>query len=142
MRQRTILDAPATLDGLARLLTAFRTFLTAAGVPAPIQRDMHAAIDELLANVLMHGDAAEARRDLRAIVTCDPSQVAVELVDAGAAFDPVAYDRDNHGLPHVLSVGGVGIRLARHWLDELTYERRGGANHVVLVKRRPPSSEW
>jgi anti-sigma regulatory factor (Ser/Thr protein kinase) len=133
MTLETTVDAPATLDGLARLLTSFRTFLTTARVPATTQRSLHAAIDELLANVVMHGRADDTVHAMAAKITCDDDEIVVELVDNGHAFDPIAYDATD---PHELRVGGVGIRLARHWVDEMRYERKGPHNHVVLVKRR------
>jgi anti-sigma regulatory factor (Ser/Thr protein kinase) len=134
MTLETTVDAPATLDGLARLLTSFRTFLTTARVPATTQRSLHAAIDELLANVVMHGKADGAVHAMAAKITCNDEDIVVELVDNGQPFDPIAHDHPTD--PPELRLGGVGIRLARHWVDEMRYERRGPHNHVVLVKRR------
>jgi anti-sigma regulatory factor (Ser/Thr protein kinase) len=133
MTLETTVDAPATLDGLARLLTSFRTFLTTARVPATAQRSLHAAIDELLANVVMHGRTNDTVHAMAAKITCNDDTIVVELVDNGQPFDPIAHDATD---PHELRVGGVGIRLARHWVDEMRYERKGPHNHVVLVKRR------
>lgn len=133
MTHETTVDAPATLDGLARLLVSFRTFLTSAGVPASIQRLLHAAIDELLANVVMHGGSDGPTHAMAAKITCKEDVVVVEITDNGQPFDPVAHDATE---PTELRVGGVGIRLARHWVDDVRYERVGTRNRVTLVKRR------
>lgn len=132
MTMRTALHEAATLDGLGRLLTGLRSFLTLGGVSATDQRLVHAAVDELLANVILHAGEAAATGGLLAHVRCTPEDVEVELVDGGIAFDPVSAPAE---APHALALGGVGIRLARHWIDEMRYERRGTHNHVTLVRR-------
>lgn len=133
MTIETTVDAPATIEGVGRLLTSFRTFLTSARVPAATQGMLHAAIDELLANVVMHGRVEDGTHAMAAKVTCGDDVIVVELIDNGQAFDPLAHDPTD---PPGLRVGGVGIRLARHWVDEMRYERKDSTNHVVLVKRR------
>ena len=132
MAERTTIDVAATISGLASLLTTFRSFLTYAGVPASIQRNVHAAVDELVANIIEHGTAVPAHA-VTMHVECDDERVCVELVDNGIAFDPVHHVPE---APLELQLGGIGIRLAHHWVDEAHYERRDGANHLVLVKRR------
>lgn len=131
MTLESTMDAPATIEGLGRLLTSFRTFLTSARVPASTQGMLHAAVDELLANVVMHGKTDGETHAMAAKVRCTRETIVVELIDNGQAFDPVAHDPT---APAELRVGGVGIRLAKHWIDEMHYERKGAANHVVLVK--------
>ncbi len=133
MSEQTTVHVPATLSGMASLLTTFRTLLTQAGVPASIQRNVHAAVDELVANVVEHGGAGAKAHGVTMLVESDDERVAVELIDHGVAFDPV------NAVPATsmaLQVGGIGIQLARHWVDDVRYERRGDQNHVYLVKRR------
>lgn len=138
MTMRTSIREAGTLDGLGRLLTGLRSFLTFGGVAASDQRLVHAAVDEVLANVLMHAAEASSAGGLLVHVRCAADVVEVEIVDGGAAFDPVTAPAE---APHELALGGVGIRLARHWIDEMRYERRGGHNHVTLVRRlRAPAT--
>lgn len=133
MPEPTTIDVPATLSGLASLLTTFRTVLTDAGVAAPTQRNVHAAVDELVANVIEYGGGGASPHFVRMDLDCDADRIVVELVDNGAAFDPMRHEA---GPVLELQRGGIGIQLARHWVDELRYERRGDENHVSLIKRR------
>lgn len=139
MTLKITLEAPATLDGLARLLTAMRTFLTEAGVPATTQRAVHAAMDELLANVVLHGHCPRPPHSMRVHLTCDSHRIVTELVDNGQAFDPSTHQEDDDDAGE-LRIGGVGIRLARHWVDEMHYERREPFNHVTIVTLRQARS--
>lgn len=139
MTLKTTLEAPATLDGLARLLTAMRTFLTEGGVPATTQRAVHAAMDELLANIVLHGHCPQPPHAITVHLACDDRRIVTELVDNGQPFDPSTHDPDDDDAGG-LRIGGVGIRLARHWVDEMRYERREPFNHVTIVTLRQAPS--
>jgi len=65
--------------------------------------------------------------------------------DDGVPFDPLAVAPPDTSLPlEQRPLGGLGIHLVRHLVDEVTYERRGDRNVLTLVKavdRRPPALE-
>lgn len=63
-------------------------------------------------------------------------RLTVTLTDDGAPFDPLAQAAPDTDLPvEARAIGGLGIHLVRKMMDEVTYQRRGDRNVVVLVKR-------
>jgi serine/threonine-protein kinase RsbW len=63
-----------------------------------------------------------------------PKQIVVRIDDDGVPFDPTSYVPS--GLPGSLedaTLGGRGIRLMRHFADELHHLRQGSANQLTLV---------
>ncbi len=97
-------------------------------------------LEEALANVLMHG-FADPPRDTDSIelqLHENGEQVTLQLRDNGPAFDPT------RAAPPTLAAsvdeavaGGHGLRLMRHYLHDLAYERVGQYNQLSLVAALP-----
>jgi anti-anti-sigma factor len=70
------------------------------------------------------------------------ARVVLTVSDDGVPFDPLAVPSPDTSRPlEERTVGGLGIHLVRHLVDQMTYERRGDRNVLTLVKtidRRPP----
>jgi len=87
--------------------------------PSAIGR-IELCVHELAANVIDHSGAAEFSIHL----TSRPSQLIVELHDAGVAPDPrAAADLEPHP-----RVRGYGMMIAEQLASELSYERQGDVN--------------
>jgi serine/threonine-protein kinase RsbW len=95
------------------------------------------SVDEALTNVMTHGLDALPASQRRAEVRCaqrNDGRVVVQIRDNGAPFDPTQHapvelsvDIDEAG------IGGHGVRLMKHFVSELTYERQDGWNVLTLV---------
>ncbi len=95
------------------------------------------AVDEACSNIIEH---AYHGRTGEIEVTSDfrDETLTIILRDHGDSFDP-----DSVPQPDLTSnledrqVGGLGVYLMRHLMDEVRYEQRAGAGNVLfLVKRR------
>lgn len=133
MAEITIVNRGGELARVAALLDR----LAAEHRLAPeVVADMQVALDEVLTNIakFAHADDAEHRIDVRLRVLDDVLEAVVE--DDGAPFDPLAVPAPDVSAPlRERRVGGVGIHFARNLLDELSYERIGERNRLVLRKR-------
>jgi serine/threonine-protein kinase RsbW len=98
--------------------------------------DLLLAANELVTNIIMHGYQGapgpievEMRRSGR----------AAELVlrDAAPVFDPTRVPAPDTTLPlDRRPVGGLGIHMARHFVDSIAHRALPqGGNELVLVKR-------
>jgi len=122
-------------------LAAVRTFVAGASAEAGLDdaaRDaLVLATDEVCANVIVHGYGGRAPGPLEVVVCNASDGVHVTVADTGAPFDPAdAPAAELHDDWAERPVGGLGWHLVRHLVDDLSYERRGDANRVTLVKRR------
>lgn len=125
----------ATRAEVGRALDEVRAHLEAKGVESDVVDDVCLVVDEVLANVVLHGYAedAGARAFLDLVVTEDGC--SVEIRDRAPAFDPLSVSAPELGDdPEGRGVGGLGVHLMRSLMDELAYERRGDEN--VLRARR------
>jgi phosphoserine phosphatase RsbU/P len=106
--------------------------------PEPIA-DMQVALDEILTNVTKYAyaDDAEHRIQIRLRVLDGVLEATIE--DDGAPFDTLAIPAPDVSAPlHERRVGGVGIHFVRSLMDDVTYDRVGGRNRLVLRKHVTP----
>ena len=121
---------------VARAVERFSEFAEGAGVPAPARRSIQVALDEFLHNSIAYGLAGRATGEVTVEVALDGGRLTVTLTDDGAPFDPLAQRTPDTELSvEEREIGGLGIHLVRKMMDELSYQRRGDRNVVVLVKR-------
>ena len=94
------------------------------------------SVDEAVTNVMTHGSKGSGAPQLQVDIQCAPrdGRVVVQIRDNGPAYDPTAHAPAE--LPQDIEqarIGGHGIRLMRHFVSELRYERQGGWNVLTLV---------
>ena len=122
----------------ARVNAAFGEFADAHALPAPIRRSVTVALDELLSNTIAYGFTRPGDGEVTVDVELRADRLCVTLTDDGAPFDPLSMTPPpDTALPmEERQVGGLGIHLVRTMMDEVSYERRGDRNVVVLTKLR------
>lgn len=123
---------------VARVLAAFAAFVESRAVPAEARRAILVVLDELLTNVASYGMAGQAdgRATVEAVVS--PDALAVTLTDNGPHFDPLALEAPDTTLSvEHRPIGGLGIYLMQHLVDEAHYARTGDQNVLVITKRLP-----
>ncbi len=94
-------------------------------------------LEELALNAMTYGREA-GLSEFQMSITPDREEVVIELHDNGAAFDPTK-DAPIPDLAAAMDdrpVGGLGIFLIREIVDDLTYRREEGWNHLTITIRR------
>lgn len=106
-------------------------------VPAEPAGKLDLCLNEVLANLLDHGGAADSEEpvDLTLeLADCgDRGRATLTIADAGPAFDPLSVVRAP--LPRTLeeaAPGGLGLLLVRRFMDERSYQRDAGRNVLKL----------
>lgn len=106
-----------------------------AGMTPDTMSQIRIVCDEVLANVLAYGFRDEAEHDITVSVEMAERRLVLTVSDDGVPFDPMAVSPPDTSQPlEQRSVGGLGIHLVRHLVDQMTYERRGDRNVLTLVK--------
>jgi serine/threonine-protein kinase RsbW len=110
-----------------------------AGLQALIQ-----AVDESVTNIIVHGYRGQPG-SIEIAVEEAGGCLVIRLRDQAAPFDPTGVPSPDVTSPlEQRPLGGLGIHLARHLVDELTYcPGPEGGNELTLVKRipRPPAGD-
>ena len=136
MRHRFQMSVSADPGGVREVNAAFAAFAQDVDLPEAVRRSFNVALDELLANVLSHGQAERAASSVTVEVELDEESVTVVLTDDGTPFDPFARDAPDTTLSvEERPIGGLGIHLVGKLMDKVSYQRRDDRNVVVLVKQ-------
>lgn len=123
------------LSELATLCEKMEGVGQALGLSRKCLFEINLALDELFTNIISYGFPDQSEHFIRVNVSAERGVLTVVLEDDGIAFNPAA--RIPPELPCTLDeckVGGLGIHLVKNLMDEVTYERRTGANVLTLKK--------
>ncbi len=132
---------PGTLDALQGIREYAAAAAKHAGLSKQASYGLCLAVDEIATNIVQHGyeeRGLTGALDIRAEI--EEQRLIVTLEDEGTPYDPRQQpmpDQDDLTSPlESRPVGGLGVFLAMHNVDELTYERAGQRNRTVFVIRR------
>ncbi len=95
------------------------------------------AVDEACANVIEHAYGSDDTREVTVKAILDSESVQIEIVDTGRGFDPASVEQPNlEQLVNKRKSGGLGMRLIRSVMDEVSYQIvPGQKNELKMVKR-------
>lgn len=115
---------------VSEALAAVREFFKIGQCDADDRAHLAIIVEELVLNIVEHGKAPEGDPiDISFSRTDDG--IRLEISDGGTHFDP--RDAEPPGDLPPERGGGAGIALVLAWSQILSYERRDGRNHMVLL---------
>lgn len=120
------------MAGVRQAIQAFEEFGRAHVVADGTRWRVQLALDEILSNIVRHGDEGSAA-GVDLTFSLAGGVVAVEVVDQSRAFNPLlAPEPCTSGPLQDREPGGLGIALVRRLMDEALYERRHNRNYFVM----------
>ena len=122
-------------SGLRAMNRAIDECLGSHGIDAEGQSDVRLVLEELIANAIDHGGAAECTVDL----SFTERTLTLKIVDDGSAFNPLdgpdlELDADDLDRP----IGGLGLHLIKTLSLDAVYGREEDRNRLTLVLPRNP----
>lgn len=126
---------PPTTDEVTRLLDALEAFAEEAALPPKVAHRLSVVIEELAANVVMHGSAGPDAATFVAVTVRQESDALVATIeDDGRAFDPLAQAApDTDAALEDRDIGGLGVHFVQQMTRTLNYSRVDGRNRMVAV---------
>ncbi|NYT25762.1 ATP-binding protein [Alcaligenaceae bacterium] len=106
--------------------------------PARTLFKIRLCLDETLTNIAMYGYPQERPAGgepcVRLRLREEGRRLTLDVMDNGVAFDPTARTpRELDATLDEAEIGGHGLRLMLHYLEDIRHERREGWNHLQLV---------
>ncbi|MDR3337593.1 MAG: ATP-binding protein [Treponema sp.] len=124
----------ASVDELDQMLEWIGEILEAHNCPGKISSQIAVAAEEFFVNIARY---AYGEKTGKALIRTGRkgSYFVMQFEDSGVAFNPL-----EHKMPDInagikdRTIGGLGIYLARKWMDEIVYKRDNGKNILTLYK--------
>lgn len=137
LERKFTLHVPSSTENLAMI----RDFVTSVGTQAGLEDEdvskLELAVDEACTNVIEHAHRGDVTKEVIVRAEFDERALRIEVFDTGAGFDPSAVPQEDVGqLVHERRSGGLGLRVMRTLMDEVSYEIvPGNKNRLRMVKR-------
>jgi sigma-B regulation protein RsbU (phosphoserine phosphatase) len=137
-RPGLLLELHATPEEVMRGVESLEAFCQQHHVPDAPVFALKIALEETSSNIVNHAYGKDARQKYTLAIELLGDRIVMETRDRGRAFNPLtaplpSLNVDCEGLP----IGGVGIYLAHHYLDDLRYTREGEENVLRMTKLLP-----
>jgi serine/threonine-protein kinase RsbW len=130
------LELAARLPEIARMVEAVEAFAERVGLPGEALYQVILVLDELVTNIVSYGIEAGETRPIVLQVGYSGGVLKIVVSDPGRPFDPRTIPPpDTAAALEDRKIGGLGIHIARSFMDSLDYRYDGGRNHLTLVKR-------
>ena len=126
-----------SLNNLPGIRAFARAALRHSRAADEVCNDIVLALDEMCSNLMIHGHDCNAAHAIELIIDLDDPAVAIlEILDDSAIFNITEFrEPDLRDLIHEKRKGGLGIRLVKTIMDEITYFERDGKKVCRLLKR-------
>jgi len=131
------LQVPSSTENLALI----REFVTTVGKQATMSEEdiskLELAVDEACANVIEHAYGHDITREVDVRAVFDEDEVRISVIDSGRGFDPAKVDQETlDQLVAKRKSGGLGFRLIRSLMDDVSYEIvPGQKNELHMTKK-------
>jgi serine/threonine-protein kinase RsbW len=121
---------------ISELLDFVDAFCEQAGIGERDQFDLRLAIEEVCANVMMHGYADRAPGPLELSFCADDQMISVTISDRAAPFNPAqAPPPDLDSPPDERRIGGLGWYLVRQVIDHVDYRYDPTYGNIVTLTK-------
>jgi len=138
--KESVLELPATPEDVMRGVAHLEQFCREQHMPPKAIQGLMLAVEEMASNVVNHAYQRDAQQTFRLTLQHHGDRFVVELRDRGPAFDPLqATAPDLEADPDERDIGGLGIHLVRHSIEDLHYARVGDENVLRMTKLLPPA---
>ena len=138
MNVKRSLRFASDLRELERIQSVIKELEKEADWPPDLVYQVNLALEELVVNVIHYGHRGDPNHEIAIDLNWEAEKLTIEIVDDAPAFNPLK-DNPEPDLTSKLEnrpIGGLGIYLVHHLMDEIQYRREQGRNHLTLIKRR------
>lgn len=137
IEKKFTLEVPSSTENLVMIRDFVKRVGRQTGMEEQEIFNLELAVDEACANVIEHVYGNDTSKEVIIRAICDDKEVRISVIDMGRGFDPTGVTPATiDSLVSGRKSGGLGIRLIRALMDEVSYEiSPGQKNELHMVKR-------
>ena len=123
------------LNELERLTQEITEYCESCGFSPHILFALNLSLEEVVANVISYGYEDEREHLIFVRIRRKDVSLEIEVEDDGVSFNPLEQEPPDLSSPaEERPIGGLGIHLVRHYMDELEYRRHEDRNLLHMKK--------
>lgn len=123
-------------DDLIRVQRAVDQLAAECHLAPPVVGDIQVALDEIVTNIMDYGYDDKGEHEIRIFLKVLGNILEATVEDDGVPFNPLGIAvPDTRSALRDRKVGGVGIHFVKNLMSEVTYDRVGDWNRLVLRKK-------
>lgn len=103
-------------------------------IPESELRQILVIIEEIFSNIVRYAYEDKLEHTIEVKLGCKDSEVEIEIIDDGMAFNPLDYHLGPLSDPATQDAGGMGLTLIRTFSSDISYQRMAGKNHLKITK--------
>jgi len=112
------------------------------GLPDLSISEINICLDELFTNIVSYGFNDDLEHKIKFTMMVDDKILTAIIEDDGEPFNPLK--KKAVKLPKNVDsakIGGLGIHITRELMNEVSYERKGRLNRLILKKSIPADED-
>ena len=113
------------------------TFLASAKVNAALQNQLVLAVDEAVANAIIHGNESDNTRSIQIDIDHNEKRITFEIGDIGLFEEITKQDKKDKDLKTIIKEkqrGGLGLKLIYSIMDIVVFYTKDNKSYCRLVK--------
>ena len=97
--------------------------------------NINLVVEEAVSNIIFYAYNNNNKHKIKISISLENKLLTIKITDDGIPFNPLEQQQPDINLPaEERPVGGLGIFLISHMMDELNYIRKGNQNILTLYK--------
>ena len=97
--------------------------------------NINLVVEEAVSNIIFYAFNNNNKHKIKISISLENKLLTIKITDDGIPFNPLEQQQPDINLPaEERPVGGLGIFLISHMMDELNYIRKGNQNILTLYK--------
>ena len=122
------------MEELQRISEGVELFLENKGISEDVVFTVHLVLEEMLSNVIKYAFKDFANHDIALGISVEKKKLKISIEDGGVEFNPLSVPEKKTDAPiHEREIGGLGIHLVRKMVQNMSYCRRNGKNHLEMT---------
>lgn len=132
VRERIEFELPSDLSLMSGVLQYLLERAVKLGIIRPERSNLFVALDEAIANAIIHGNKSDPQKLVHIIAELTPQEARFTIEDEGEGFDRQQIP-DPRDPANLFKPSGRGMLLISNIMDEVEYNERG--NRLTMIKR-------
>ena len=131
-----------TLNNSFSELKNLKSFINKIGlnhnIPTKIISHIQLSLEELIVNVISYSYKDNANHTIELKIQMSSKHLTFRLINDGEPFNPLTFKNEhiNTNLKEK-KIGGLGILLAKNFMDDMSYTYKSGLNNLTMIKKLP-----